>query len=143
MNEKLNLLETRLVYLSDNIAMFRQELQEYKDEQVSKPSFELSPEIIELIKNTFNDFVENNIIGYLSTSHTASTSGDGFDIDINFDLQDCVSDALPSIYRLANDFIDDLESELTSKQEAYEYEQSQITVARIIEHEDQQESENN
>lgn len=143
MNEKLNNLETRLQYLSDNIAMFKQELEEYKDEQVSKPSFELSPEVIELIRQTFNDFVEDKIIGQLDTSHTASASGDGFDIDINFDLQDCVSDALPSIYRLANDFIDDVISELTSKQEAYEYEQSQITIARIIEHEDQQESENN
>jgi hypothetical protein len=143
MNETLNNLETRLEYVFDNIKLLKQELEEYKNKEVSKPSFELSPEIIELIKNTFNDFVEGNIIGYLSTSHSASASGDGFDIDINFDLQDCVSDALPSIYRLANDFIDDLESELTSKQEAYEYEQSQITVARIIEHEDQQESENN
>jgi len=44
---------------------------------------------------------------------------------------------------LANDFIDDVISELTSKQEAYDYEQSQITIARIVEHEDQQESENN
>jgi hypothetical protein len=143
MNEKLNLLETRLVYLSDNIAMFRQELQEYKDEQVSKPSFELSPEIIQLIKDTFNDFVENNIIGYLDTSYSANVNGGSFDIDINVDLQDLVTDALPSVYRLSNDFIDELVNELTSKQKIHEYEQNQITVARIIEHEDQQESENN
>jgi hypothetical protein len=143
MNEKLNLLETRLVYLSDNIAMFRQELQEYKDEQVSKPSFELSPEIIELIRHTFNEFIDERIIGQLDTNHTAYASGDGFQISIDFDLQECVTDALPSTYRLANDFIDDVISELTSKQEAYEYEQSQITIARIVEHEDQQESENN
>lgn len=141
MNEKLNLLETRLVYLSDNIAMFRQELQEYKDEQVSKPSFELSPEIIQLIKDTFNDFVENNVIGYLDTSYSANVSGGAFDIDINLDLQDLVSDALPSVYRLSNDFIDELVNELTSKQEAYE--QEQIIIARFNEHEDQQESENN
>lgn len=143
MNEKLNLLETRLVYLSDNIAMFREELQEYKDEQVSKPSFELSPEIMELIRQTFNDFVEDNIIGQLDTSHSAYANGDGFNISIDFDLQECVTDALPDTYRLSNDFIDDLISELTSKQEAYEYEQNQITIARIDEHEDQQESENN
>ena len=111
--------------------------------QEEKPLFELSPEIIQLIKDTFNYFVEDKIIGQLDTSHTASASGDGFDIDITFDLQECVSDALPSIYRLANDFIDDVISELTSKQEAYDYEQSQITIARIVEHEDQQESENN
>jgi hypothetical protein len=141
MNEKLNNLETRLEYLSDNIAMFKQELQEYKDEQVSKPSFELSPEIMELIRQTFNDFVEDNIIGQLDTSHSASASGDGFDISIDFDLQECVSDALPSIYRLANDFTDQLETELHHKQLAYE--QSKITIARFNEHEDQQESENN
>jgi len=143
MNEKLNNLETRLEYVFDNIKLLKQELEEYKNKEVSKQSFELSPEIMELIRQTFNDFVEDNIIGQLDTSHSASASGDGFDISIDFDLQECVSDALPSIYRLANDFTDQLESELTSKQEAYEYEQSQITVARIIEHEDQQESENN
>lgn len=143
MNEKLNNLETRLEYLSDNIKMFQQELAEYKDEQVSKPSFELSPEIMELIRNTFNDFVEDNIIGQLDTSHSASASGDGFDISIDFDLQECVSDALPSIYRLANDFTDQLETELHHKQEAYEYEQDQIIIARVNEHQDQQESENN
>ncbi len=143
MNEKLNLLETRLVYISDNIKMFREELQEYKNEQVSKPLFELSPEIIELIRNTFNDFVDERIIGQLDTNHTAHASGDGFQISIDFDLQECVTDSLPSTYRLANYFIEDLKTELTSKQEAYDYEQSQITVARIIEHEDQQESENN
>ena len=141
MNEKLNNLETRLEYLSDNIAMFKQELQEYKDEQVSKPSFELSPEIIQLIKDTFNDFVENNVIGYLDTSYSANVNSGAFDIDINFDLQDLVTDALPSIYRLSNDFIDELVNELTSKQEAYE--QEQIIIARFNEHEDQQESENN
>jgi hypothetical protein len=141
MNEKLNNLETRLEYLSDNIAMFKQELQEYKDEQVSKSSFELSPEIMELIRQTFNYFVEDNIIGQLDTSHLASASGDGFDISIDFDLQECVADALPSIYRLANDFKDQLETELTHKQEAYE--QSKIIIARFNEHEDQQESENN
>ena len=139
--EKLNNLETRLEYLSDNIAMFKQELQEYKDEQVSKPSFELSPEIIQLIKDTFNDFVENNVIGYLDTSYSANVNSGAFDIDINFDLQDLVTDALPSIYRLSNDFIDELVNELTSKQEAYE--QEQIIIARFNEHEDQQESENN
>lgn len=139
MNEKLNNLETRLEYLSDNIAMFKQELQEYKDEQVSKPSFELSPEIIQLIKDTFNDFVENNVIGYLDTSYSANVNSGAFDIDINFDLQDLVSDALPSIYRLANDFTDQLETELHHKQEAYE----QTIIARFNQHEDQQESENN
>lgn len=108
-----------------------------------KPLFELSPEIIELIRHTFNEFIDERIIGQLDTSHTAYASGDGFQISIDFDLQECVTDTLPSTYRLANDFIDDVISELTSKQEAYEYEQSQITVARIIEHEDQQESENN
>lgn len=137
--EKLNNLETRLEYLSDNIAMFKQELQEYKDEQVSKPSFELSPEIMELIRNTFNDFVENHIIGQLDTSHTAYASGDGFEISIDFDLQECVNDALPSIYRLANDFTDELETELQNKQEAYE----QAIITRVDQHEDQQESENN
>jgi hypothetical protein len=111
--------------------------------QEEKPLFELSPEIIELIRNTFNEFIDERIIGQLDTNQTAYASGDGFQISIDFDLQECVTDALPSTYRLASDFIDDLESELTSKQQAYEYEQSQITVARIIEHEDQQESENN
>ena len=137
--EKLNNLETRLEYLSDNIKMFQQELAEYKDEQVSKPSFELSPEIMELIRQTFNDFVEDNIIGQLDTSHSASAHGDGFDISIDFDLQECVSDALPSIYRLANDFTDQLETELQNKQEAYE----QAIITRVDQHEDQQESENN
>lgn len=107
----------------------------------AKPLFELSPEIIQLIKDTFNDFVENNVIGYLDTSYSANVSGGAFDIDINLDLQDLVSDALPSVYRLSNDFIDELVNELTSKQEAYE--QEQIIIARFNEHEDQQESENN
>lgn len=108
-----------------------------------KPLFELSPEIIELITHTFNEFIDERIIGQLDTNHTAYASGDGFQISIDFDLQECVTDSLPSTYRLANDFIEDLKTELTSKQEAYDYEQSQITVARIIEHEDQEESENN
>jgi hypothetical protein len=139
--EKLNNLETRLEYLSDNIKMFQQELAEYKDEQVSKPSFELSPEIIQLIKDTFNDFVENNVIGYLDTSYSANVNGGAFDIDINVDLQDLVTDALPSIYRLSSDFIEELQNELISKQKAYE--QDQIIIARVDQHEDQQESENN
>ena len=109
----------------------------------AKPSFELSPEIIELIRNTFNEFAEERIIGQLDTSHTAYANGDGFNISIDFDLQECVTDSLPSTYRLANDFIDDLVSELQNKQEAYEYEQDQITIARVNEHENQQESENN
>ena len=139
--EKLNNLETRLEYLSDNIAMFKQELQEYKYEQVSKPSFELSPEVIQLIKDTFNEFIDERIIGQLDRSHSAYANGDGFNIEIDFDLKECVTDALPSVYRLANDFIDDLVSELQNKQEAYE--QSKIIIARFNEHEDQQESENN
>lgn len=139
MNEKLNLLETRLVYLSDNISMFQQELQEYKDEQVSKPLFELSPEVIQLIKDTFTEFLDSQIIGQLDTSHSAYASGDGFEISIDFDLQECVTDALPDTYRLANDFIDDLVSELQNKQDAYE----QAIITRVDQHEDQQESENN
>ena len=137
--EKLNNLETRLEYLSDNIKMFQQELAEFKNEQVSKPLFELSPEVIQLIKDTFTEFFDGRIIGELDTSHSAHANGDGFEISIDFDLQECVTDALPSTYRLANDFIDDLVSELQNKQDAYE----QAIITRIDQHEDQQESENN
>jgi hypothetical protein len=144
--QSLEMLQSRLETLHESVYSLKTDIAKAIEETnkvKEKPLFELSPEIIELITHTFNEFIDERIIGQLDTNHTAYASGDGFQISIDFDLQECVTDALPSTYRLANDFIDDLKTELTSKQEAYEYEQSQITVARIIEHEDKQESENN
>jgi hypothetical protein len=93
----------------------------------------------EMIEQEIDNFIREEIIGNLDCSYTAHARGDGFNVEIDCDLQEIVEDQLDSSHRLATKFMDRLINELDSLKE----QENEITEQREEQREDSEESQDN
>lgn len=109
--------------LKERIDIMQAELNTLKslaEQSVVTPKYELSDLMREIIEQEMDNFIREEIIGGLTSDYTGYTTGDGFSIEVNVDLQEVVEDQLDSSHRLASKFIDKLINELDSLKEQEE-----------------------
>ena len=101
--------------LKERIDIMQAELNILKslaEQATATPKYELSDLMREIIEQEIDNFIREEIIGGLDCSYTAHASGNGFNVEIDCDLQEIVEDQLDSSHRLATKFMDKLISEL-------------------------------
>jgi hypothetical protein len=112
----LEQLATRLDNLQTSLSLIKYDLENELKKQET-PKYELSDLMREVIEQEIDNFIREEIIGNLDCSYTAHASGNGFNVEIDCDLQEIVEDQLPSSHRLATQFMDKLTRELDSLKE--------------------------
>jgi hypothetical protein len=114
----LEQLATRLDNLQTSLSLIKYDLEnELKKQEEPTPKYELSDLMREIIEQEMDNFIREEIIGNLDCSYTSQASGNGFNVEIDCDLQEIVEDQLPSSHRLATQFMDKLTRELDSLKE--------------------------
>lgn len=131
----LEQLATRLDNLQTSLSLIKYDLENELKKQET-PKYELSDLMREIIEQEMDNFIRDEIIGGLTSDYTGYTRGDGFNIEVNVDLQEVVEDQLDSSHRLASKFIDKLINELDSLKEQ---EQDEATEQGDEQHQDCQE----
>ena len=139
MSNKVKALEelmTELESLHNTVYTLRADIGDainYAKEEQNKPTpkYELSDLMREIIEQEIDNFIREHIIGELDCSYTAHASGNGFNVEIDCDLQEIVEDQLPSSHRLATQFMDKLTRELDSLKE-----QDEVTEQGDEQHQD-------
>jgi hypothetical protein len=130
----LEQLATRLDNLQTSLSLIKYDLEnELKKQEEPTPKYELSDLMREIIEQEIDNFIREHIIGELDCSYTAHASGNGFNVEIDCDLQEIVEDQLPSSHRLATQFMDKLTRELDSLKEQ---EQDEATEQGDEQHQD-------
>jgi hypothetical protein len=111
----LEQLATRLDNLQTSLSLIKYDLENaLKEQENPTPKYELSDLMREIIEQEIDNFIREEIIGNLDCSYTTHARGNGFNVEIDFDLQEIVEDQLPSSHRLATEFMDKLTRELDS-----------------------------
>jgi len=126
----LEQLATRLDNLQTSLSLIKYDLENELKKQET-PKYELSDLMREIIEQEIDNFIREEIIGNLDCSYTANASGNGFNVEIDCDLQEIVEDQLPSSHRLATQFMDKLTRELDSLKE-----QDEVTEQGDEQHQD-------
>jgi hypothetical protein len=106
-------------------------LKSLAEQATATPKYELSDLMREIIEQEIDNFIREEIIGGLDCSYTAHARGDGFNVEIDCDLQEIVEDQLDSSHRLASKFMDKLISELDNLKE-----QDEVTEQGDEQHQD-------
>jgi hypothetical protein len=125
-----------LTNIKERIDIMQAELNTLKslaEQATATPKYELSDLMREIIEQEMDNFIRDEIIGNLDDSYTAHARGDGFNVEIDCDLQEIVEDQLPSSHRLATQFMDKLTRELESLKEQ---EQDETTEQGDEQHQD-------
>ena len=126
-----------LTNIKERIDIMQCELNTLKSlaEQVPVPTskYELSDLIRETIEQEIDNFIQEKIFDSLDSSYSAYVNGNGFNVEIDCDLQEIVQDQLPSSLRLASEFMDKLTRELDSLKEQ---EQDETTEQGDEQHQD-------
>ena len=125
-----------LINIKERIDIMQAELNTLKslaEQSVATPKYELSDLMREIIEQEIDNFIREHIIGELDCSYTTHVRGDGFNVEIDCDLQEIVEDQLPSSHRLATQFMDKLTRELDSLKEQ---EQDEATEQGDEQHQD-------
>jgi hypothetical protein len=109
-----------LTNIKERIDIIQCELNTLKslaEQEFATPKYELSELMRETIEQEIDNFIREHIIGELDSSYSAYVNGNGFNVEIDCDLQEIVQDQLPSSLRLASEFMDKLTRELDSLKE--------------------------
>ena len=125
-----------LTNIKERIDIIQCELNTLKslaEQEFATPKYELSELMRETIEQEIDNFIQEKIFDSLDSSYSAYVNGNGFNVEIDCDLQEIVQDQLPSSLRLASEFMDKLTRELDSLKEQ---EQDETTEQGDEQHQD-------
>jgi hypothetical protein len=114
--DNLEQLATRLDNLQTSLALIKYDLENELKKQET-PKYELSDLMKETIQNAVDNFIRYHILDNLDSSYTVYASGDYCNVEMNIDLQEIVEDQMRSPYKLAEDFMTELQKELDTLKE--------------------------
>jgi hypothetical protein len=122
--------------LKERIDIMQAELNILKslaEQATATPKYELSDLMKETIQNAVDNFIRYHILDNLDSSYTVYASGDYCNVELNIDLQEIVEDQMRSPYKLAEDFMTELQKELDNLKEQ---EQDEVTEQGDEQHQD-------
>jgi hypothetical protein len=125
-----------LTNIKERIDIMQAELNTLKslaEQATSTPKYELSDLMKETIQNAVDNFIRYHILDDLDSSYTVYASGDYCNVELNIDLQEIAGDQMRSPYKLAEDFMTELQKELDSLKEQ---EQDETTEQGDEQHQD-------
>lgn len=125
-----------LTNIKERIDIMQAELNTLKslaEQATATPKYELSDLMKETIQNAVDNFIRYHILDDLDSSYTVYASGDYCNVELNIDLQEIAGDQMRSPYKLAEDFMTELQKELDSLKEQ---EQDETTEQGDEQHQD-------
>jgi hypothetical protein len=125
-----------LTNIKERIDIMQAELNTLKslaEQATATPKYELSDLMKETIQNAVDNFIRYHILDDLDSSYTVYASGDYCNVELNIDLQEIVEDQMRSPYKLAEDFMTELQKELDNLKEQ---EQDEVTEQGDEQHQD-------